>query len=140
MNALLSYLYTLLTHDAVAAAEAVGLDPQVGYLHALRSGRPGLALDLVEELRADRLALRLVNRRELSEDDFEVQTGGAVWLSPAGRRTVNRAWAERRQEGVRHALLREDVPWGLVMHVQARLLARHLRGEIASYPAFLAPP
>jgi CRISPR-associated protein Cas1 len=141
-NALLSYLYTLLTHDAVAAAETVGLDPQVGYLHALRPGRPGLALDLVEELRAplaDRLALSLVNRRELSEDDFDVQPGGAVWLAPTGRRIVNRAWAERRQQPVRHGLLREDVPWGLVLHVQARLLARHLRGEVASYPAFLAP-
>lgn len=142
MNALISYLYTLLTHEAVAAAETVGLDPQVGYLHALRPGRPGLALDMVEELRAplaDRLALSLVNRRELSEDDFEVQPGGAVWLALSGRRIVNRAWAERRQQPVRHGLLREELPWGLVLHVQARLLARHLRGELASYPAFLAP-
>lgn len=142
MNALLSYLYTLLTHDAVAAAESVGLDPQIGFLHALRPGRPALALDLVEELRAplaDRLALTLVNRKEISEDDFEIQPGGAVYLSMQGRRIVNRAWSERRQEVVRHPLLRENVPWGLVMHAQARLLARHLRGEISSYPAFVAP-
>ena len=142
MNALLSYLYTMLTREAVAAIEAVGLDPQVGYLHALRPGRPSLALDLVEELRAplaDRLALSLVNRRELGEEDFEVQPGGAVYLTQGGRRVVNRAWAEHRQERVRHALLREDVPWGLVAHVQARLLARHLRGDLATYPAFLAP-
>jgi CRISPR-associated protein Cas1 len=142
MNALLSYLYVLLTHEAVAALESVGLDPQVGFLHAIRSGRPSLALDLVEELRApaaDRLALSLVNRQELGADDFAREPGGAVHLSESGRRMVARAWSRRRQEVVRHPLLKEEVPWGLVPHVQARILARHLRGELASYPAFLAP-
>jgi CRISPR-associated protein Cas1 len=142
MNALLSFLYTMATHEAVAAAEAVGLDPQVGYLHALRPGRPALALDLVESVRSplcDRLALSLVNRRQIAPDDFEMLPGGAVYLSESGRRIVARAWAERRQDVVRHPLLRTDVPWGLVPHVQARLLARHLRGETAAYPAFVAP-
>jgi CRISPR-associated protein Cas1 len=142
MNALLSYLYTLLTHETVAAAESVGLDPQMGFLHTPRPGRPSLALDLVEELRApfaDRLALSLVNRREINEDDFDLQPGGVVYLSATGRRIVNEAWARRRQETVRHRLLREEVPWAMVPHVQARLLARHLRGDIESYPAFLAP-
>jgi CRISPR-associated protein Cas1 len=142
MNALLSFLYTLATHEAVAAAESVGLDPQLGYLHALRPGRPALALDLVEEVRAplcDRLALSLVNRRQLVASDFVVTAGGAVYLTEGGRRLVLNAWAERRQETVRHPLLHQQLPWGLVLHVQARLLARHLRGELASYPAFLAP-
>jgi CRISPR-associated protein Cas1 len=142
MNALLSFLYTMATHEAVAAAESVGLDPQLGYLHALRPGRPALALDLVEEVRAplcDRLALSLVNRRQLAASDFVLSAGGAVYLTESGRRIVSRAWAERRQETVRHPLLHEQLPWGLVLHAQARLLARHLRGELASYPAFLAP-
>jgi len=142
MNALLSFLYTMGTHDAVAAAEGVGLDPQVGYLHALRPGRPALALDLVEEVRAplcDRLAISMVNRRQIGAGDFEIIPGGAVYLSEQGRRIVSALWAQRRQMPVRHPLLREDVPWGLVTHVQARLLARYLRGELSSYPAFLAP-
>lgn len=142
MNALLSFLYTMATHEAVAAAESVGLDPQLGYLHALRPGRPALALDLVEEVRAplcDRLALSLVNRKQLGASDFVISPGGAVYLTESGRRIVSRAWAERRQETVQHPLLHEQLPWGLVLHVQARLLARHLRGELASYPAFLAP-
>lgn len=142
MNALLSFLYTLATFGAVAAAEAAGLDPQVGYLHALRPGRPSLALDLVEEVRAplcDRLAISLVNRRQIGKDDFEISPGGAVYLSAQGRRIVATAWAGRRQTLVRHPLLHEDVPWGLVTHVQARLLARFLRGDVNGYPAFLAP-
>ena len=139
LNALLSFLYTLLTADCRAALEAVGLDSQVGFLHALRPGRPALALDLVEELRpllADRLALTLVNRRQLQFDDFEVRPGGAVTLADAARRTVLVAYQERKREEVLHPLLDRRVPWGLVAHVQARLLARAVRGDVAAYEPY----
>lgn len=141
INALLSFLYTLLRADCVAALEGVGLDPQVGFFHALRPGRPALALDLMEELRpvvADRLALSLVNRGQLGEADFEPHPGGGVYLSEPGRRTVLVAWQERKQEEVEHRLLGERVALGLVPHLQARLLARHLRDDLAAYPPWLA--
>jgi CRISPR-associated protein Cas1 len=140
MNSLLSFLYTLLTSDCVSAAEGVGLDPQVGYLHTLRPGRPALALDLVEEFRAvlaDRLALTLVNRRQLTESDFEVRPGGAVTLTERGRRTALTAYQERKKEELTHPVTGERTPLGLLPHVQARLLARHLRGDLDTYPAFL---
>jgi CRISPR-associated protein Cas1 len=139
-NALLSFLYTLLLSDCVAAAEGVGLDPQVGFLHALRPGRPALGLDLMEELRpvlADRLALTLINRRQLARDDFEERPGGAVSLTERGRRSVVVAYQQRKQEAVHHPVVGEPVPLGLIPHVQARLLARHLRGDLESYPPFL---
>lgn len=139
-NALLSFLYTLVTADCAAACEGVGLDPQVGYLHALRPGRPALALDLVEELRpvlADRLALTLINRRQLGRGDFDERPGGAVSLTEAGRRTVLTAYQGRKQEELTHPATGERTPFGLVPHVQARLLARHLRGDLPAYPAFL---
>jgi len=141
MNSLLSFLYTLLRADCTAALEGVGLDPQVGFLHALRPGRPALALDLMEELRpivADRLALALVNRGQLRRDDFEEHPGGAVYLSETGRRTTIVAYQERKQEEVEHRLIGGKVPVGLVPHLQARLLARHLRDDLAHYPPFLA--
>ena len=141
LNALLSFLYTLLRADCAAALEGVGLDPQVGYLHALRPGRPELALDLMEELRpvvADRLALRLVNRGQLGESDFDRQEGGAVLLSETGRRTVLVAWQERKQEEVEHRAAGQRVPLGLVPHLQARILARHLRGDLEQYLPWLA--
>ena len=140
MNALLSFLYTLVTADCVAAVEGVGLDPQVGYLHTLRPGRPALALDLVEEFRsvlADRLALTLINRRQLTAGDFEERPGGAVSLTEKGRRTVLTAYQERKKEEMTHPVLGEKTPFGLLPHVQARLLARHLRGDVEAYPAFL---
>lgn len=140
MNALLSFLYTLVTADCAAACEGCGLDPQVGYLHALRPGRPALALDLVEELRpvlADRLALTLVNRRQLGAADFEARPGGAVSLTEGGRRAVLVAYQTRKQEELSHPATGERTPLGLVPHVQARLLARHLRGDAAAYPPFL---
>jgi CRISPR-associated protein Cas1 len=139
-NAVLSFLYTLVLADCVAALSGVGLDPQVGFLHALRPGRPALGLDLLEELRApvaDRLALTLINRKQLQRDDFEEQPGGAVYLSESGRRTVVVAYQERKKEEVPHRMLGKKVPVGLVPHIQARLLARHLRGDLAHYPAFL---
>ena len=137
VNALLSFLYTLLTHDCRSAAEGVGLDPAVGFLHRERPGRPSLALDLMEELRpilADRLALSLLNRRQLRAGDFETRDGGAVLLSDAGRKTVLTAWQDRKKEERRHPFIDETAPLGLVPHVQAQLLARHLRGDLDAYP------
>lgn len=137
MNALLSFLYALLTHDCRAACEAVGLDPGVGFLHRDRPGRPSLALDLMEELRAplaDRLALSLINRRQLRASDFLRHEGGAVMLSDDARRTVLTAWQERKREERLHPFLQEKAPFGLVPHLQAQLLARHLRGDIDAYP------
>jgi CRISPR-associated protein Cas1 len=140
-NSLLSFLYALVLAECSSALEGVGLDPQVGYLHALRPGRPALALDLLEELRpviADRLALRLINRRQLQTSDFEDQPGGAVYLAEQGRRTVLRAFQERKMENIPHRVLGKSIPVGLLAHVQARLLARHLRGDLPAYPAFRA--
>jgi CRISPR-associated protein Cas1 len=140
MNALLSFLYTLLLSDCVAAVEGVGLDPQVGFLHALRPGRPALGLDLMEELRAilaDRLALTLVNRRQLARDDFQERPGGAIHLTEKGRKGVVIAYQKRKQDEVQHLVLDQKVPLGLVPHVQARLLARYLRGDLGNYPPFL---
>lgn len=141
MNALLSFLYAMLTNDCVAAAEGVGLDPQVGFLHALRPGRAALALDLMEELRpilADRLALTLVNRRQVTAANFDDRPGGAVYLGEEGRKTVVVAYQNRKQEEILHPLLEQKVPLGLVPHVQARLLARVLRGDMADYVPFLS--
>ncbi|MBN9528742.1 MAG: type I-C CRISPR-associated endonuclease Cas1 [Alphaproteobacteria bacterium] len=140
VNALLSFLYTLLTHDCRSAAEGVGLDPAVGFLHRERPGRPSLALDLMEELRpilADRLALSLINRRQIGPGDFEVRDGGAVLLTDDGRRTVLTAWQERKKEERRHPFLGEAASLGLVPHLQALLLARHLRGDLDAYPPWL---
>lgn len=140
-NALLSFLYTLLTHDCRCALETVGLDPQVGFLHVLRPGRPALALDLVEEFRAalaDRLALTLVNRGQLKAEDFRVTEGGAVLMEDDARRSMSIAWQEKKQETLIHPLLELEVPIGLLPQIQARLLARTLRGETEAYLPFLA--
>lgn len=139
VNALLSFLYTLLTHDCRSACEAVGLDPAVGFLHRDRPGRPSLALDLMEELRpvlADRLALSLLNRRQVGGRDFETRDGGAVLLTDDGRRSVLTAWQERKKEERLHAFIDEKIPFGLVPYVQAQLLARHLRGDLDAYPSW----
>ncbi|MGI8961772.1 MAG: type I-C CRISPR-associated endonuclease Cas1c [Bryobacteraceae bacterium] len=139
MNALLSFLYTLLTHDTVSALECVGLDPAVGYLHRERPGRPSLALDLVEELRpvlADRLALSLVNRQQISAAGFRRLETGAVVMDDETRKTVLVAWQKRKQEEIVHPFLGEDIPFGLLPHIQATLLARHLRGDLDGYPCF----
>jgi CRISPR-associated protein Cas1 len=137
INALLSFLYTLLTHDCRSALEAVGLDPAVGFLHRDRPGRPSLALDLMEELRpifADRLALSLINRRQVQATDFEWREGGAVVLRDAARKTVLTAWQERKKEERMHPFLEEKAPLGLVPYLQAQMLARHLRGDLDAYP------
>jgi CRISPR-associated protein Cas1 len=138
MNALLSFLYSMWMNDCRSACDAAGLDPQIGFLHAVRPGRASLALDLMEEFRpwADRLALSLVNRGQLATSDFEEREGGAVLLQGDARKAVVVAFQERKQEALTHPLLSESIPLGLVPLVQARLLARHLRGEIAHYPPF----
>jgi CRISPR-associated protein Cas1 len=139
MNSLLSFLYTLLTHDTAAALETVGLDPAVGYLHRERPGRPSLALDLVEELRpvlADRLALTLVNRQQIAADGFKTQETGAVIMDSDTRKEVLVAWQKRKHEEILHPFLLERVPLGLVPYVQAMLLSRYLRGDLDGYPCF----
>lgn len=139
-NALLSFLYALLLNDCVAAAEGVGLDPQMGFLHALRPGRPALGLDLMEELRsviAERLALSLINRRQITAKHFVERPGGAVHLEDEGRREVIVAYQKRKQEELQHPVLEQKMPIGLIPHTQARLLARVLRGDMESYLPFL---
>jgi CRISPR-associated protein Cas1 len=139
MNALLSFIYTLLTHDVVAALEAVGLDPAVGYLHRDRPGRPGLALDLVEELRpvlADRLAFSVVNRRQVQPGGFRRSENGAVAMDDSTRKEVLVAYQKRKQEEIVHPFLGERATFGLMPHLQATLLARFIRGDLDAYPCF----
>lgn len=140
VNAVLSFLYVLASLDARAACEAHGLDPQMGFLHRDRPGRMSLALDLMEEVRAplcDRVALSLVNRRQLAASDFEQQETGAVLLTDAGRKTVLTVWQERKRTELRHPWLDERIPLGLVLQVQAQILARHLRRDVDAYPGWL---
>jgi CRISPR-associated protein Cas1 len=140
INALLSFLYAMLGHDCRSALEGHGLDPQIGFLHADRPGRASLALDLMEELRpvlADRLALSLVNRRQLGAGDFVVEEAGGVRMTDDARRQVLIAWQERKRETLRHPFFGETVPLGLVATLQAQLLARHLRGDLDGYPPFI---
>ncbi len=139
MNALLSFLYSILTTDLVAACETVGLDPQMGFLHADRAGRPSLALDLVEEFRpviADRLALSLVNRQQVSGRGLITRESGAVLMTDETRKAVLVAYQKRKAEEIVHPFLNEKMTIGLLFHVQARLLARWLRGDLDAYPAF----
>mgnify|MGYP002713311630 CR=1 FL=1 len=140
MNALLSFLYTLLAHDIRGALEAAGLDPQVGFLHRDRPGRPGLALDMMEEFRAvaaDRLALSLVNRGQVRAKGFRMQDGGGVTMDDATRRRVIEAWQERKKDERRHPFLDEPATLGLFWHWQSLLLKRHLRGDLDGYPPCL---
>ena len=140
LNALLSFLYAMWMNDCRSALEAAGLDPQVGFLHALRPGRASLALDLMEEFRpwADRLALTLINRGQLKAHDFVLREGGAVALQPDARKAVVVAYQERKKDDINHPLLAQSVPLGLVPLVQARLLARAIRDDGAPYVPFVA--
>lgn len=140
VNALLSFVYTLLGNDCAAALEAVGLDAYVGFLHRDRPGRISLALDLMEELRAvmaDRLVLTLINTRVVRREHFMRQESGAVLLNDNGRKAVLSAWQSRKREELTHPYLKEKMVWGLVPYVQALLLARTLRGDLDDYPPFL---
>lgn len=140
LNALLSFVYALLMHDARSACEAAGLDAAVGYLHRDRPGRPGMALDLMEEFRpflADRLVLSLINRRQVAPGGFRTLETGAVEMDDATRKAVLVAWQQRKQETLTHPFLGEKVSVGLLVHLQARLMARRLRGDLDAYPGFL---
>jgi len=140
VNALLSFLYAMLAHDVRSACEAAGLDPQVGFLHRDRPGRPGLALDLMEEFRpflADRLTLSLINRRQVAAGGFKIAENGAVSMEDVTRKAVLVAYQKRKQEEIVHPFLNEKVSIGLLVHLQARLMARHLRGDLDAYPPFI---
>ena len=139
MNAMLSFLYTILTNEMASALETVGLDPYVGFLHQDRPGRPSLALDLMEELRpvfADRLALSLVNRKQISGKGFTQKESGGVIMDDETRKTVLTAWQERKKEEILHPFIKEKIEFGLIPYVQAMLLARYLRGDLDAYPPF----
>ncbi len=140
VNAMLSFLYTLLTHDCRSALEGVGLDPAAGFLHRLRPGRPSLALDLMEELRphmADRLVLSLINRGQIRTRDFRSMENSATVLTDTARKAVLVAWQERKKQEIEHPFLGEKVPLGLLPHLQARLLSRTLRGDLDFYPPMI---
>ncbi len=139
VNALLSFIYTLLQHDCASALSATGLDYQVGFLHEDRPGRPSLALDLMEEFRAglaDRLVLSLINRKQVTGDGFITRENGAVEMSPDVRKLVVAEYQKRKTDALTHPFTNEATTWGLLPHVQARLLARTLRGDLDTYPAF----
>jgi len=136
INCLLSFLYALVRHDCIAALTAAGLDPFVGYLHVDRPNRPSLALDLMEEFRpwlADRLAITLINRQQIAVDHFREREGGAVEFTETGRRLVIKAYQDRKQESLNHLLLDQSLRVAQLPFVQARVLARHLRGDIPEY-------
>ena len=140
VNALLSFAYTLLSHDCAGALSSVGLDPYVGFLHRDRPGRTSLALDLMEELRcvmADRFVLTLINNRVLSGGDFLQRENGGVLMTDGARKKFLSAWQEKKRQKITHPYLKEQLPWGLVPYVQALLLARFMRGDLDGYPPFL---
>ncbi|WKZ68450.1 MAG: type I-C CRISPR-associated endonuclease Cas1c [Melioribacteraceae bacterium] len=138
-NALLSFTYAILVNDVRSALETVGLDPQVGFLHQLRSGRPSLALDVMEEFRAymgDRIMLNLINLKQVSKKDFEIRESGEVRMSDDARKALLTAYQKRKQEEITHPFLGEKMTIGLLPHIQAQLLARYIRGDIEDYPPF----
>lgn len=140
VNAMLSFVYTLLTNQIVSALECVGLDPYIGYLHTERPGRVSLALDLVEELRAvlaDRFVLSLINKKIVSKKNFKVMENGAVLMDDELRKKLLTEWQNKKKESLTHPYLKEKIQWGMVPYVQAMLLARYLRGDLDGYPVFL---
>lgn len=140
VNALLSFVYTLLTNTISSALETVGLDPYVGCLHTERPGRVSLSLDLIEELRpvlADRFVLSLINRKMVSKKGFKKKENGAVLMDDETRRIILTEWQNKKKEMLTHPFLKEKVEWGMLPYVQAMLLARYLRGDLDAYPPFL---
>ena len=140
VNALLSFVYTLLTSSITSALETVGLDPYLGYLHTDRPGRVSLSLDLIEELRpvfADRFVLTLINRKMISKKEFKKRENGAVIMTDEGKRIILTEWQNKKKETLTHPYLKEKIEWGLVPYTQAMLLARYLRGDLDGYPPFL---
>lgn len=140
VNAMLSFIYTLLAHDTAAALETVGLDPYVGFLHRDRPGRVSLALDMMEELRsvyADRFVISLINKREVSPSGFVKEENGAVVMNDETRKVILKAWQSKKQETITHPFLEEKIEWGLVPYSQAMLLARYMRGDLDEYPTFM---
>jgi CRISPR-associated protein Cas1 len=139
VNALLSFIYTLLSHDVRSALETVGLDPAVGFLHRDRPGRSGLALDIMEEFRpviADRLVLSLINRKQIKKNGFTKAANGAVVMDDATRKIVLTEYQNRKQDEVHHPYIEETIPIGLLFFIQAHLMARYIRGDIDGYPPF----
>lgn len=139
INAVLSFVYTLLTSEYAAALETVGLDSYIGFCHALRSGRASLACDMVEESRciAERFVITLLNLQIIGEKDFEKQVSGAVWLNEDGRKKVLARWQEKKRTDMMHPFLKEKIPLGLLPYVQSNLLAKYVRGDLESYPPYL---
>ena len=140
VNALMSFVYSILTSDCIAALQGVGLDPYVGFMHTDRPGRASLALDLVEEFRptiADRFVLTLINTGTIKPSQFEIRENSGVFLSEDGRKTVLAAGQKRKQETLTHPFFNEKMPWGLVPHAQALLLNRAIRGDLDAYPPFM---
>ena len=139
VNALLSFLYAMMTNDLVSALESVGLDSCMGFYHTLRPGRASLACDLVEEVRciAERVTLTLINLKILNEKDFDRQLGGAVYLNDDGRKKVLAKWQEKKREEFKYPVLNQKVQYGLLPFIQANLLAKYVRGEIDEYPPFI---
>ena len=140
VNAMLSFAYTLLAHDCASALESVGLDSYVGFMHCDRPGRPSLALDLMEELRAvyaDRFVLTLINNRKLQAKDFDEKENGVTFLSDDGRKKFLEAWQLKKRDNIVHPFLEEKIMWGLVPYAQSLLLARTIRGDLEEYPAFM---
>jgi CRISPR-associated protein Cas1 len=141
MNAILSFLYTVLAHDVASALECSGIDPAVGFLHRDRAGRPGLALDIMEEFRpyiVDRLALPLINLNQIQASGFQQTESGAISMDDSTRKTVLVEYQKRKQEEIKHPYLGEDAAIGLLPHIQAMLLSRYLRGELDNYPPFIS--
>ena len=140
VNAMLSFVYTLLTNNIASALETVGLDPYVGMMHTDRPGRASLALDMIEELRpvlADRFVLSLINKKVVNVKDFIKKENGAVLMKDDARKKFLSEWQNRKKETLTHPYLKEKMEWGMVPYVQAMLLARHLRGDLDAYPPFL---
>ena len=139
VNAMLSFLYTIMTSNYASALESVGLDSCCSFYHSLRSGRSSLACDLIEEVRCiiERMVLTLINLKRVNADDFEVQPSNAVFLTKDGKKKVLTAWQEKRRSEIVHPYLKEKIPLGLLPYVQSSLLAKYIRGEISEYPCYL---